>query len=68
MKTPPGPVNKPSPAETPEVENQEHCEKLLDESIEETFPASDPIAPSDFSIPPLQPEAPQESDTGKKKK
>lgn len=31
--------------------SKEHSEKLLDESLVETFPASDPPATQDFDIP-----------------
>jgi hypothetical protein len=31
--------------------NKEHSEKLLDEALVETFPASDPPATQDFDIP-----------------
>lgn len=67
MKTPPGPVTKPSPAETPKIKNQEHDEALLDEALEESFPASDPISPSNTSIPPLQKGSDAPSDAKDKK-
>ena len=39
-----------------------HQDELLDESLEETFPASDPVAASNFDRPVRTPEDPQDEE------
>jgi hypothetical protein len=36
--------NKPAPKKTEPSANKKHREALLDEALDETFPASDPVA------------------------